>query len=194
MPVVQHLSHENHQKDRCCLGVLGRWPFNPYLTTPERSCCFYVGGVVRFDFMNQVSWREVCQKYIDQPCNAENWNRCIYIGVSKNRGGPPKSSILIGFSIINHPFWGVLLLFLETSIYNLRLCENIGVVPTSPQGLVVPTVFVAYIVFNLGILGHNLPINTHYSLAFIFRDFPWRGAHVGGTGYIQPSPENSIGP
>ena len=24
----------------------------------------------------------------------------------KNRGGPPKSSILIGFSIINHPFWG----------------------------------------------------------------------------------------
>ncbi len=35
---------------------------------------------------------------------------CLYdlddLGVSKNRGGPPKSSILIGFSIINHPFWG----------------------------------------------------------------------------------------
>ena len=28
-----------------------------------------------------------------------------YVGVSKNRG-TPKSSILIGFSIINHPFWG----------------------------------------------------------------------------------------
>ncbi len=28
-----------------------------------------------------------------------------YTGVSKNRG-TPKSSILIGFSIINHPFWG----------------------------------------------------------------------------------------
>ena len=27
------------------------------------------------------------------------------IGVSKN-SGTPKSSILIGFSIINHPFWG----------------------------------------------------------------------------------------
>ena len=27
------------------------------------------------------------------------------IGVSKNRG-TPKSSILIGFSLINHPFWG----------------------------------------------------------------------------------------
>ena len=28
------------------------------------------------------------------------------MGVSKNRGTPPKSSILIGFSLINHPFWG----------------------------------------------------------------------------------------
>ena len=28
------------------------------------------------------------------------------LGVSKNMGKPPKSSILIGFSIINHPFWG----------------------------------------------------------------------------------------
>ena len=30
---------------------------------------------------------------------------CKYMGVSKN-SGTPKSSILIGFSIINHPFWG----------------------------------------------------------------------------------------
>ena len=28
-----------------------------------------------------------------------------HMGVSKNNG-TPKSSILIGFSIINHPFWG----------------------------------------------------------------------------------------
>ena len=28
-----------------------------------------------------------------------------YMGISKNRG-TTKSSILIGFSIINHPFWG----------------------------------------------------------------------------------------
>ena len=28
-----------------------------------------------------------------------------YIGLSKN-SGTPKSSILIGFSVINHPFWG----------------------------------------------------------------------------------------
>ena len=30
----------------------------------------------------------------------------MYMAVSKNRG-TPKSSILIGFSIINHPFWGI---------------------------------------------------------------------------------------
>ena len=29
----------------------------------------------------------------------------VHLGVSKN-SGTPKSSILIGFSIINHPFWG----------------------------------------------------------------------------------------
>ena len=38
------------------------------------------------------------------------------MGVSKNNG-TPKSSILIGLSIINHPFWGVFPLFLETSRY-----------------------------------------------------------------------------
>ena len=44
--------------------------------------------------------------------------RSLYINmdVSKN-SGTPKSSILIGFSIINHPFWGFSLLFLETPIY-----------------------------------------------------------------------------
>ncbi len=36
-----------------------------------------------------------------------------YMGVSKNRG-TPKSSILIGFSIIIHPFW--VALFVETPI------------------------------------------------------------------------------
>ena len=28
-----------------------------------------------------------------------------HVGVSEN-SGTPKSSVLIGFSIINHPFWG----------------------------------------------------------------------------------------
>ena len=32
----------------------------------------------------------------------------VQMDVSENRG-TPKSSILIGFSIINHPFWGTLI-------------------------------------------------------------------------------------
>ena len=39
------------------------------------------------------------------------------MGVSKNRGGPPKSSILIGFSIIKHPFWGPTPIFGLTPIW-----------------------------------------------------------------------------
>ena len=31
-----------------------------------------------------------------------------YMGVSKNNG-TPKSSTFIGFSIINHPFWGTII-------------------------------------------------------------------------------------
>ena len=42
-------------------------------------------------------------------------NIYIYMGVSKNNG-TPKSSILIGFSIINHPFWGTPI-FGNTHIY-----------------------------------------------------------------------------
>ncbi len=41
-------------------------------------------------------WREISW------VKSDSWN---YMGVSKNRG-TPKSSILIGFSIINHPCWG----------------------------------------------------------------------------------------
>ena len=48
----------------------------------------------------------------EQKCGKnQRINKCseflvaTYVGVSKNRG-TPKSSTLIGFSIINHPFWG----------------------------------------------------------------------------------------
>ena len=40
----------------------------------------------------------------------------LYMGVSKNRG-TPKSSIFVGFSIINHPFWGATI-FGNTHIYS----------------------------------------------------------------------------
>ena len=45
-------------------------------------------------------------------------HKIVHMDVSKNSGlKPPKSSILIGFSIVNHPFWVFLPLFLETPIY-----------------------------------------------------------------------------
>ena len=48
------------------------------------------------------------------------------MGVSKNHG-TPKSSILIGFSIINHPFWGPTPIFGNTRIHTdtvkFRQCE-----------------------------------------------------------------------
>ena len=50
------------------------------------------------------------------------------MGVSKNRGGPPKSSILTGFSIINHPFWGTPI-FGNTQIYFLFSSRKLGKIP-----------------------------------------------------------------
>ncbi len=44
-----------------------------------------------------------CDKRLGPQELCLTWN--LQMGVSKNRG-TPKSSILIGFSIINHPFWG----------------------------------------------------------------------------------------
>ena len=43
----------------------------------------------------------------------------VYKGVSKSKG-TPKSSVLIGFSIINHPFWGNPIF--GTPISTLRIC------------------------------------------------------------------------
>ena len=39
-------------------------------------------------------------------CIKEISNGRTHVSVSKNRGGPPKSSILIGFTLVNYPFWG----------------------------------------------------------------------------------------
>ncbi len=45
----------------------------------------------------------------------------LHMGVSKNKG-TPKSSIFIGFSMINHPFWGKIPLFLETPTLRFTSC------------------------------------------------------------------------
>jgi len=43
------------------------------------------------------------------------------MGVSENNG-TPKSSILIGFSLINHPFWGT---FIFGNIYKMAVYPTI---------------------------------------------------------------------
>ena len=48
--------------------------------------------------------KKYCSK-LPWKSNSGNKVETHHLGVSKN-SGTPKSSILIGFSIINHPFWG----------------------------------------------------------------------------------------
>ena len=57
----------------------------------------------------------------------------VYMGVSKNRC-IPKSSILIGFSIINHPFWGTPF-FGNTHIYIYTFHIGTGNIPTPTSTL-----------------------------------------------------------
>ena len=52
-----------------------------------------------FGLFSEGLWRVGTQKIED------NWVLGIHMDVSEN-SGTPKSSILIGFSIINHPFLG----------------------------------------------------------------------------------------
>ncbi len=54
------------------------------------------------------------------------------MGVSKNRG-TPKSSILIGFSIVNHPFWGPIPIFGNTQMGpNFSRCQVMACVCHNP--------------------------------------------------------------
>ena len=58
-----------------------------------------------------VSWLHKLKQFEDATSPKYVYVTCYihirykYMGVSEN-GGTPKSSILIGFSIINHPIWG----------------------------------------------------------------------------------------
>ena len=61
-------------------------------TVPQLKCLSYSSGPS--DPEKKVT---IKHEQIDHPKT--------HMGVSKN-GGTPKSSILIRFSIINHPFWG----------------------------------------------------------------------------------------
>ena len=64
------------------------------------------------------------------------WWEPVDTGVSENRG-TPKSSILIGISIINHPFWGIPI-FGNTHIVNIQStwkCVCLQATQTNPLSL-----------------------------------------------------------
>ena len=71
---------------------------------------FLNSGSLEFGWDNMVSFASKQRKKDPFDRGAPGYHRVTfgklnYMGVSKNRG-TPKSSILIGFSIINHPFGG----------------------------------------------------------------------------------------
>ena len=85
-------------------------------------CCDNIGMCIHIIAESgQSAWslieiRRVCGKQTSE------WKPNIFkseIGVSKNNG-IPKSSILIGVSIINHPFWGIPI-FGKTQMYLLTV-------------------------------------------------------------------------
>ena len=59
-------------------------------------------------------------------------------GLSKNNGKTPKSSILIGFSIINHPFWGTPIFgnTQKLQMWVFRMSRNFESCQLSMQGFV----------------------------------------------------------
>ena len=80
--------------------------------------------------MKKSSWLEKLSRLKgpqEQVSHEKRAPGCLgYMGVSKNNG-TSKSSILIGFSIINHPFWGTPI-FGNTHIGDGKLPSYIGMI------------------------------------------------------------------
>ena len=81
-------------------------------------------------YQNIPYWFYYCEILLQH----EDVPSCSHMGVSKNKGGPPKSSILIGFSIINHPFWDSPI-FGNTHILKrtIHLLQHLSRFPSSPS-------------------------------------------------------------
>ena len=83
----------------CILQLVGRQLF--HLQETAMLCILQILGWSQ-------NWRSL-PKDSEKNEDAESFIRNKphkYLGVSEDRG-TPKSSILIGFSIVNHPFWGI---------------------------------------------------------------------------------------
>ena len=102
---------------RCCFASMTT--MGTYNLQFFRGCNPYFGGSKGTSYCtsNETRWSFGILPCTPPETNSESpWKKMILLvqmihefpfkmGVSKNNG-TPKSSILIGFSIINHPFWG----------------------------------------------------------------------------------------
>ena len=78
-------------------------PLPKTLSFRASSSCFF--SSCHFDLSRKSSFQQKKHTVLEtKKPFALHCQPCFHVDVSKNRG-TPKSSILIGFSIINHPFW-----------------------------------------------------------------------------------------
>jgi len=64
-------------------------------------------------------WYSLMEDFWRSPLEVGSSSHYLDLGVSKNNG-TPKSSILIGFSIINHLFWGTPILETFTACFTSK--------------------------------------------------------------------------
>ncbi len=108
---------ETNTQHKWYLAGTGRILVSSQINIFATCKCYNYGQQIHPDmhhsFSHQPRWLRVVwsvDPILTQAFRIMKWNCsniifCFqYMGVSKNRG-TPKSSILIGFSIINHPFW-----------------------------------------------------------------------------------------
>jgi len=100
-----------------------------FLTTPKTwTCASFSGGDVHITISPTFVDPYINKRLTRVPGRKKVVQRFqFHLGVSKNNG-TPKSSILIGFSIINHPFWGTPIfgnIHLFTPVFVLRLLLNL---------------------------------------------------------------------
>ena len=90
-------------------------------------------------------------------CKWSHKNRWVF---PKIGGFPPKSSILIGFSIINHPFWGTTI-FGNTQMLSLFVSEKRGVLQTFIwRSSAHPSQWICLQTLGHRNLWHDLPFHT----------------------------------
>ncbi len=92
-------SLKQHFRQQCSTGA-------PGLAKCIITFCHQREGCSEVHRMKRI-WKKGLKGLIPLPFAARMFFQ-NHMGVSKNRG-TPKSSVLIGFSIINHPFWGTII-------------------------------------------------------------------------------------